>query len=240
MNPSIFIGLPHRGNIRFEHVPNIIEWSKSYPIALGSSTMYPIAGARNELVDFFLQTKCTHISFLDSDTIMPRDGLPRLLSHGKDVISGIYALRVGEQKSQEENKDCSNYLGCCINEQILKHVMPNAILMDNCNPGYDLICGKGYLVDAKSSTLLHNEHKNPYWHFNIRKNKIPDYFLLTAYKDRESLEILYMWLIPGKDINNRSGLSISEKCTSKWENYKIDHINAINYLHTIELPDGKA
>ena len=98
MKPSIFIGLPHRGNIRFEHVPNIIEWSKKYPIALGASTMYPIAGARNELVEFFLKTACTHILFLDSDTIMPRDGLPRLLSHGKDVISGIYALRVGEQK----------------------------------------------------------------------------------------------------------------------------------------------
>lgn len=159
------------------------------------------------------------------------------LERHREMLRNNYYKNGG--RSQEENKDCSNYLGCCINEQILKHVMPNAILMDNCNPGYDLICGKGYLVDAKSSTLLHNEHKNPYWHFNIRKNKIPDYFLLTAYKDRESLEILYMWLIPGKDINNRSGLSISEKCTSKWENYKIDHINAINYLHTIELPDGK-
>ncbi len=98
MNPSIFIAIPHKGNIRFDHLPNIIEWSKKYPIALGNSTMYPIAGARNELVEFFLKTACTHILFLDSDTIMPRDGLPRLLSHGKDVISGIYALRVGEQK----------------------------------------------------------------------------------------------------------------------------------------------
>ncbi len=98
MKPSIFIAIPHKGNLRFEHLPNVIEWSKQYPIALGASTMYPIAGARNELVEFFLKTKCTHILFLDSDTIMPRDGLPRLLSHNKDVVSGIYALRVGEHQ----------------------------------------------------------------------------------------------------------------------------------------------
>ena len=42
-------------------------------------------------------------------------------------------------KSMSENKECAQYLGCYINERILKHVMPNAVLMDYNNPGFDLI-----------------------------------------------------------------------------------------------------
>ncbi len=98
MKPFIFIGMPNKGSVSFDHLPNILEWSKKYSLGLGKSTMYPIASARNELVDFFLKTKCTHILFLDSDTVMKKDGLPKLLSHNKDVVSGIYALRVGEHQ----------------------------------------------------------------------------------------------------------------------------------------------
>lgn len=130
-------------------------------------------------------------------------------------------------KPMSENKKCGMYLGCYINERILKHVMPNAILMDNCNPGYDLICGKGYLVDAKSATLQHGKNTGTYWQFRINCNKTPDYFLLTAYKDRESLEICHMWLIPGDVINDKKGLTISLSTINKWSEYKIDHTEAL-------------
>jgi len=130
-------------------------------------------------------------------------------------------------KPMSENKECAQYLGCYINERILKHVMPNAILMNYANPGYDLVCGKGYLVDAKAATLHYPKNQSPHWCFMIRKNTTPDYFLLTAYKDRESLDICHMWLIPGDAINDKVGVTISLSGIHKWDEYQIDHTDAL-------------
>jgi len=130
-------------------------------------------------------------------------------------------------KPMSENKKCTAYLGCYINERILRHVMPNAVLMDNNNPGYDLVCGKGYLVDAKAATLHYPKNQSPCWSFMIRKNTTPDYFLLTAYKDRESLDICHMWLIPGSVVNDKMGVTISLSRIHKWDEYQIDHTEAL-------------
>ena len=144
-----------------------------------------------------------------------------------------YRYRRGA-KSMGENKDCTSYLGCYINERILKHVMPNAILMDSNNPGYDLVCGKGYLVDAKASALHYSKYQTPRWDFCIKKNEIPDYFLLTAYSDRESLEIIHMWLIPAKEINDKVTVLISISSVHKWDQYKIDHTEALNCVNEMK------
>jgi hypothetical protein len=133
----------------------------------------------------------------------------------------------------EKKKDSSQYLGIYINERILKHVMPNAVLMDNNNPGYDLVCGKGYLVDAKAAVASHYKENTCKWMFGIRQNKIPDYFLLTAYKDRTTLEIVHMWLIPGIQLNDKQTISISSSTIEKWNDWKIDHTDALNCISKI-------
>jgi len=137
-------------------------------------------------------------------------------------------------KKMSENKKCPVYLGIYINERILKHVMPNAVLMNYANPGFDLVCGKGYLVDAKSSVLHHRKNQGPYWMFGINKNKTPDYFLLTAYTDRESLNIDHMWLIPGDVINDKTIVGLSLSTIHKWDDYKIDHTAALNCVNQIK------
>jgi len=133
----------------------------------------------------------------------------------------------------KKKKDSSQYLGIYINERILKHVMPNAVLMDNNNPGYDLVCGKGYLVDAKAAVASHYKENTCKWMFGIRQNKIPDYFLLTAYKDRTTLEIVHMWLIPGIQLNDKQTISISSSTIEKWNDWKIDHTDALNCISKI-------
>jgi hypothetical protein len=152
-------------------------------------------------------------------------------SHNK--CAREYRYRRGA-KSMSENKDCTSYLGCYINERILKHVMPSAILMNNNNPGFDLVCGKGYLVDAKASTVHYSKYQSPRWDFRILKNKIPDYFLLVAYKDRTSLEICHMWLIPGDELNNKVQTTISLSTIHKWDRYKIDHTAALNCVNEMK------
>lgn len=137
-------------------------------------------------------------------------------------------------KPMSENKECSMYLGRYINERILKHVMPNAVLMDINNPGYDLVCGKGYLVDAKASVLRYPKIGSPIWQFKINKNKTPDHFLLTAYKDRETLDICHMWLIPGSEINDKVSVAISLSTIHKWDQYKIDHMDALSCVNQMK------
>jgi len=155
-----------------------------------------------------------------------KDGLDTWCKDCKKEYDRIY-YKNHYVKTISENKECSCYLGCYINERVLKRVMPNAVLMNNNNPGFDLVCGKGYLVDAKAATTRCMSSKNPEWVFNIKKNKIPDYFLLVAYKDRESLEICHMWLVPGNEINDKMCVSITLSTIHRWDDYKIDHTDAL-------------
>lgn len=162
-----------------------------------------------------------------------KDGLQDWCTECGREYARTYKYRHGS-KPMGKNKECASYLGCYINERILKHVMPNAVLMDNNNPGYDLICGKGYLVDAKSSTLHYPKNGSPRWSFTIYRNKTPDYFLLTAYKDRESLEICHMWLVPGDAINDKVSVTMAVSNIHRLDQYKIDHMDALSCVNEMK------
>jgi hypothetical protein len=49
---------------------------------------------RNQIVEAARLAKATHLLFLDSDLTFPADTLARLLSHGKDIVGGLYVQRV--------------------------------------------------------------------------------------------------------------------------------------------------
>jgi len=49
--------------------------------------------ARNNIVDIAKKQECTHLLFLDTDMTFPPDTIERLLSHQKDIVSGIYFER---------------------------------------------------------------------------------------------------------------------------------------------------
>lgn len=51
------------------------------------------AQARNIIVEQAMSNDCTHILFLDDDMICPADTLMKLLSHDKDIVTGLYLLR---------------------------------------------------------------------------------------------------------------------------------------------------
>ena len=85
------------------------------------------------------------------------------------------------------------------------------------NKGYDFICGRGYKVDVKSSCL----HSGRQWVFNINHNTIADYFLFLAFDNRDNLNPLHLWIVPGHDINHLSTASISRSTIDKWEQYEL-------------------
>jgi len=65
----------------------------------------PVDNARNEIVDQFLKGDCTHLFWIDSDTIPPEDALRKLLSHDKDICSAITPIVEYDhaQKDSESN-----------------------------------------------------------------------------------------------------------------------------------------
>lgn len=133
-----------------------------------------------------------------------------------------YRRDVGETRPIEEARDCSTFLGVYIAERALSGFFDNIIRMPRCNPGYDFICGRGFKIDVKSACRRLNSEKLPCWYFNIKQNKIADYFLCLAFNDRDHLTPLHVWLIQAPDINMRDGLFIFDRPRSilKWSKYE--------------------
>ena len=117
-----------------------------------------------------------------------------------------------------ENKECSSYLGVHVNERLLKHYFNDVEMMPYGHPGYDFICNNGKKVDGKSSCL----HKNGRWTFNIKCNTIPDYFFCVAYDNRDDLNPVHIWMLPGKKFNHLKLATIRPSTIEKWAEYEQD------------------
>ena len=125
----------------------------------------------------------------------------------------------GDRRPMKEAKDCASYLGVHVAERVLSSVFENVRRMPNNYPGYDFICGKGYKIDVKSSCLYHKGDWN-WWAFTIKYNKDADYFLCIAFDNRMDLNPQHIWLIPGRLINHKKALGISNRSLAKWINYE--------------------
>ena len=121
-------------------------------------------------------------------------------------------------KPMSENKDCPVFLGVWIAEQVLAKVFKNVERMPYGNPGFDFICGNGYRVDSKAVCVNKNK---PAWTFNIRKNKIADFFALLAFDNRQDLNPQHIWLVPGDVVNHGNGVYIGIAGVDKWKQYEL-------------------
>lgn len=122
----------------------------------------------------------------------------------------------------DKNRECSSFLGVYVAERVLSHVFKNVNKMPMNNPGYDFVCSRGQMVDVKCSCKHHIKTHIYRWTFNIRKNQIADYFLFLAFDNREDLNPLHIWLIPGDRINDHMTVCISESRLDKWDKYRLN------------------
>lgn len=53
-----------------------------------------VHASRNQLIEESMALNPTHLLFLDSDMVVPEDTCRRLLRHNKDVVSGLYFMRM--------------------------------------------------------------------------------------------------------------------------------------------------
>lgn len=131
--------------------------------------------------------------------------------------------RTGRALPMSDNRDCAAFLGVHIAERALTHVFEDVERMPFGNPGYDFICKRGYKIDVKSACIRSaSRGRAPNWMFNIYRNKAADFFLCIAFDDRDNLNPMHVWLIPGEQINHLTGLGITEapKSLEKWRKFE--------------------
>ena len=128
----------------------------------------------------------------------------------------------GRYKHMNENRHCSAFLGVHVAERVLGGLFEHVEQAPYGNPGWDFRCGKGKLIDCKSGCLIYRDGRTPSWKFNIKHNKIADYYLCIGFDDRTNLNPLKVWLIPGYLVNHLTCLGIAncEKSLSKWKQFE--------------------
>lgn len=96
MRPKVLIGMPTMSSVHPLTMMIVLSWmSKAYQIGKFDLSVYPtvnvqpVDNARNQIVKTFLESDCTHLLFLDSDTIPPINAIDRLLTHNKPIISAL-------------------------------------------------------------------------------------------------------------------------------------------------------
>lgn len=106
-------------------------------------------------------------------------------------------------KTMDNNRNCSLFLGVHVAERVLSKVFNNVQRMQMGNRGFDFICNRGMKIDVKSSTMNLSDKHIYRWQFLIKRNTVPDYFLCIAFDNRDDLNPLHMWLIPGDTISTK-------------------------------------
>lgn len=117
------------------------------------------------------------------------------------------------------SKECSLFLGVTVAETVLSKVFKNVVRTPYMHRGFDFWCNHQKKIDVKSSCTRSGKANT--WAFVIRKNKIADYFLCIAFDNRQDLNPLHLWLIPGNVINHLTGVTFSESTLDKWQEYEL-------------------
>ena len=126
--------------------------------------------------------------------------------------------------SMYENKLCPAYLGVVIAERLCRHLFKDIKVMPNNNTGYDIICNRGKKIDVKSGCITFSDKNKKYsrWLFTINNNEVADFFILVAFDNLIDLNPLYLWMIPGKELNDQGKASVSHSTIHKWSQWERD------------------
>ncbi len=99
----------------------------------------------------------------------------------------------GRHLPKESNIYCSLWFGDFICENYIIKTFEDPIRMPHGNPGFDWLCKNGEKIDSKGRCLMCTENRSPCWQFSIKYNKIADWFILSAWDNRDSLNPLHVW-----------------------------------------------
>ena len=167
---------------------------------------------------------------------------------------GTYYSRISKgHMPMDENPDCPLYFGEYIEKKYVMTIFEDVIpfespkneygrLLDN-HKKYDWICKNekkikhiASCVRLDDSHIYKNGDRIPYFGYSIRRNKVPDYYMLSGWDNRESLEPQFVWLVNNKeDFRTQYGyrkfwrtetflIYITKKGISRMEKYEMNNI----------------
>ena len=95
---SVFVGTPCHSDVCIHYTQSVLElqkycWHNKINLMFQLFKSSLVTQGRNLCVSAFLQTKCTHLLFIDSDIAFKPHSLQHLLDADKDVISVPYPLK---------------------------------------------------------------------------------------------------------------------------------------------------
>jgi hypothetical protein len=123
------------------------------------------------------------------------------------------------------NEDCPTYFGEFA-ESLMIMTFLDPVKMPYGNPGFDWKCNNGDKIDNKAACL---SSWNMRYSFPIRRNKIADWFILSAWDNRDSLNPLHVWafhkndIVRGRKFCERISFSIANtpKGLEEFEKYEV-------------------
>jgi hypothetical protein len=108
--------------------------------------------------------------------------------------------KTGRQLPMEFNEDCTSHFGE-FTENLMIQTFADPAKMPYGNPGFDWICKEGYKIDNKGACLTCSKKWD--WcayEFDIGYNSIADWFILSAWDNRDCLNPLHVWIFQKNDI----------------------------------------
>lgn len=94
--PKVMLGIPTMGAVNPLLMVSVLLFMREaidsglYNLSIFPTVnIVPVDNARNSIVDNFLKSDCTHLLFIDSDTIPPQDTVMKMLNAGKEIVSGL-------------------------------------------------------------------------------------------------------------------------------------------------------
>lgn len=88
------IAIPTSRDIEIQCAASIIGMEREGRIGVFCPQSYSIDASRNLIVEHALEIGYDYIMWIDSDMILPKNTLTTLMSHDKDVVSGVYAYKL--------------------------------------------------------------------------------------------------------------------------------------------------
>lgn len=91
MSKKILVGMPTMGNMDIEAVKALMQLEFNGSVDIISESL--VYDARDKIAMDALAAKVDYVMWLDSDIIYPADIVTKLMSHNKDMVTGLYYKR---------------------------------------------------------------------------------------------------------------------------------------------------
>lgn len=88
------IAIPTSREIDIQCAASIIGMEREGRIGVFCPQSYSIGDSRNLIVEHALEIGYDYIMWVDSDMILPKNTLMKLMGHDKDICSGVYAYKI--------------------------------------------------------------------------------------------------------------------------------------------------